>query len=174
MNNFTDSWNDNQFPLAYLITLRTYGTWLHGDQKCSVDVHHGRNKRGSPKIKPSKNLENGMNLNMKSGRFVFNKTQRIQVDLAIRETCKIRGFDLFALNVRTNHLHAVLSAASKPEKILADLKRYATRNLIQNYLINKGDRVWSRGGSRRYLWIQRHVDLAIDYVVYGQGKLDFE
>jgi hypothetical protein len=22
-------WDDNQFPLAYLITIRCYGTWLH-------------------------------------------------------------------------------------------------------------------------------------------------
>jgi hypothetical protein len=23
--------DDNEGPLAYLITIRTYGTWLHGD-----------------------------------------------------------------------------------------------------------------------------------------------
>ena len=30
-------WNDNEAPLAYLITVRTYGTWLHGDDRGSVD-----------------------------------------------------------------------------------------------------------------------------------------
>src|SRR5882672_3802542 len=29
--------DDNEFPLAYLITLRTYGIWLHGDERGSMD-----------------------------------------------------------------------------------------------------------------------------------------
>ena len=174
MNNFTDSWDDREFPPAFLITIRTYGTWLHGDQRRSVDTHHGRNKRGTPKIGPSRSLENAMIHNAKHDLFLLNKSQRIVVDISIRETCKIRNFELLAVNVRTNHLHAVIPAASKPETIINDLKRYATRKLRQNYMVLKDDRVWSRGGSRRYLWKQRHVDKAIDYVLYGQGKLDFE
>ena len=27
--------DDNDFPLAYLITFRCYGTWLHGDKRGS-------------------------------------------------------------------------------------------------------------------------------------------
>lgn len=27
------TWDDNTFPLAYLVTFRTYGTWLHGDKE---------------------------------------------------------------------------------------------------------------------------------------------
>jgi len=57
MNNFTDSWEDNEFPLDYLITIRTYGTWLHGDKRLSVDKHYGRNRYGSSKVAPSENLE---------------------------------------------------------------------------------------------------------------------
>ena len=30
------------FPLAYLITFHTYGSWLHGDAKGSVDREHSR------------------------------------------------------------------------------------------------------------------------------------
>jgi len=112
--------------------------------------------------------------NAKHDLFLLNESQQIVVDISIRETCKIRNFELLAVNVRTNHLHAVISAASKPETIINDLKRYATRKLRENYMVLKDDRVWSRGGSRRYLWKQRHVDKAIDYVLYGQGKLDFE
>jgi hypothetical protein len=29
-------YEENTFPLAYLITLRTFGTWLHGDERGSV------------------------------------------------------------------------------------------------------------------------------------------
>jgi hypothetical protein len=27
-----ERWEENTFPLAYLLTFRTYGTWLHGDE----------------------------------------------------------------------------------------------------------------------------------------------
>jgi hypothetical protein len=33
-------------PLAYLITFPTYGTWLHGDERGSVDRDH--NLPGTP------------------------------------------------------------------------------------------------------------------------------
>ena len=29
-------WNDTDTPLAYLITFRSYGTWLHGDERGST------------------------------------------------------------------------------------------------------------------------------------------
>src|SRR5438093_13756827 len=30
-------WNDTDLPLGYLITFRCYGTWLHGDERGSID-----------------------------------------------------------------------------------------------------------------------------------------
>ena len=30
-------WNDTDIPLAYLISFRCYGTWLHGDERGSID-----------------------------------------------------------------------------------------------------------------------------------------
>jgi hypothetical protein len=35
-------WNDTDVPLAHLITFRCYGTWLHGDERGSVDRAHNR------------------------------------------------------------------------------------------------------------------------------------
>ena len=174
MINSYESWDDSEFPLAYLITIRTYGTWLHGDDRFSVDSRPGKNKYGQPKTPPSKNLESGMKALAKQEPFILDKTQRIAVDLSIRETSQIRGYVVHALNVRTNHLHAVVLARSKPEPIIRGFKSHATRKLRDCYLVGKDERVWSRGGSRRYLWKQRYVDKAIDYVLYGQGKLDFE
>src|SRR6267154_2358465 len=37
-------WNDTDIPLAYLITFRCYGTWLHGDKRGSIDRFHNRYK----------------------------------------------------------------------------------------------------------------------------------
>ncbi len=166
-------WDDNKFPLAYLITIRTYGTWLHGDERGSVDVH-GKNVFGSPKISHKENLRNRMQKNLKDEAFIFNQKQRQAIEESIKETCQIRGYELLAVNVRTNHLHAVVSALSKPEIIINGFKSHGTRKLSENYLIVKDTRVWSRGGSNRYLWKKPHVDEAIDYVLYSQGLLPFE
>jgi len=40
-------------PLAYLITIRSYGTWLHGDERGSMDRRE-YNRYGEPKIAASK------------------------------------------------------------------------------------------------------------------------
>jgi len=44
-------WNDTDIPLAYLITFRCYGTWLHGDERGSVDRFH--NQYQSPSAAPN-------------------------------------------------------------------------------------------------------------------------
>ena len=115
-----------------------------------------------------------MKANAKQDAVLFDEKQRELVEKSIEETCKIRKYELLAVNVRTNHVHVVVSTQSKPEPIINGFKSFATRKLRENYLMLKDQRIWSRGGSRRYLWKQRHVNLAIDYVLYGQGKLPFE
>lgn len=115
-----------------------------------------------------------MKENLKEEIFILNEIQREKVEESIKETCKARNYDLLALNVRTNHVHIVVSAQIKPEIITNGLKSHATRKLRENYPILKDLQVWSRGGSNRYLWKKHHVDLAINYVLYSQGLLPFE
>jgi hypothetical protein len=68
-------WDDNEFPLAYLITIRTYGTWLHGDDRGSVD-RHGQNIYATPRIEPNSSLARMMRDEMKSPPFILNRDQR--------------------------------------------------------------------------------------------------
>jgi REP element-mobilizing transposase RayT len=168
-----EEWDENIFPLAYLITIRTYGTWLHGDERNSIDTH-GKNIYGTPDLTPNKNLETLMRENMHQPFIILNKEQRNIVEKAIKEVCKYREYDLQAINVRSNHLHAVVSATVKPEIIADAFKRYATRKLREKNLISKEINIWSRGRSRRYLWKPRHVALAIEYVLNEQGDVPFE
>jgi REP element-mobilizing transposase RayT len=160
----------NDFPLAYLLTLRTYGTWLHGDERLSVE-RHGFNIYGTPRLEPNPILENQMTNSLKHKPFLFDDDRRKIVETAIKEVCEYRGYDLQAINVRSNHLHCVVSAQVKPKLIADAFKSYATRHLRQNRLIDGETKVWTRGRSRRYLWKPRHVSLAIEYVLYGQGDI---
>jgi hypothetical protein len=42
-------------PLAYFISFRTFGTWLHGDRRGSVDRFH--NIYGTPRLGPERARE---------------------------------------------------------------------------------------------------------------------
>ena len=74
------------------------------------------------------------------------------------------------MNVRTNHIHAVITAQCKPEKVLAALKANATRKLREAACWKSNDSPWADGGSRRYLWTDQDVVNAIAYVEYDQGE----
>ena len=161
-------WDENDIPLAYLLTFRTYGTWHHGDERGSVD-RQKFNRFGSPKMLVSMKLVAKEASTQKSATFIFDERQQAVVDTAIREVCRNRSYRLLALNVRSNHAHAVVSSAVKPEKIIEAFKSYATRRLRENYLVEGSDKIWSRHGSTRYLWKDPHVVAAIDYVLYSQG-----
>jgi REP element-mobilizing transposase RayT len=107
---------------------------------------------------------------------ILNTEQRATVEKAVREVCHYRKYTLMALNARTNHVHVVVSVGCKPEPILDAFKAYATRKLRRMELISTSTKPWVRHGSTRYLWKERHVEKAVNYVLYGQGDdpLDLE
>lgn len=153
-------------PLAYLITFRTYGTWLHGNQRGSVDHFH--NQYGSPLFPPNEARQQQANAQLTLPPVVLNVQQRQSVELAVRETCNMRAWPLHALNARTNHVHAVVSADAKPEPILNALKANSTRQLRLNGRWQHSRSPWSDGGSRRYIWTEAGLQRAVDYVLNGQ------
>jgi len=166
MPNF--DWDDNDAPLAYLITIRTYGTWLHGDERSSVDLR-GQNVYNTPRVKPIKKLNRIMERSLSDKPVILDASGRGLVEAAINEVCSYRLYRLLAINVRTNHAHAVVDGRMRPERMATEFKSYSTRRLRSEGVIGADRRVWSRGESTRYLWKERHVELAINYVLYGQG-----
>lgn len=168
-----EKFETNEFPLAYLITIRTYGTWLHGDERRSVDRHE-KNIYGTPDISPNHTFKKIMLEELKQPQILLNKKQRQTTELAIAELCDKRGYLLRAVNVRTNHAHMVITAPVKPERIADSLKAFATKKLREENFFSSELQIWSRGRSRRYLWKPRHVELAVNYVLFGQGDLPFD
>ncbi len=168
-----DEFEENEFPIAYLLTFRTYGTWLHGDERTSIRRTR-TSKTERKRIYPNIPLEEKMSDEMDQEPFVLDLKQRKVVEAAIKEVCNYRKYKLFAANVRSNHAHSVIGARIKPERIVDSLKAYSTRRLREQGLIDEVTTVWSRGRSRRYLWKPRHLDAAIDYVLYCQSDMPFE
>jgi hypothetical protein len=100
-------WNDTDLPLAYLVTFRCYGTWLHGDERGSTDRF--RNAYKSPHIPADDRWKTHNIRKLKSEALTLNAEQRKSVESAIRETCVYRSWHLHALNVRTNQVHVVVA-----------------------------------------------------------------
>ncbi len=62
--------------------------------------------------------------------------QREVVTRTIIEIVQHRRWLVHALNVRTNHIHAVISAANTtPEKVMNDFKAWSTRRLREAHLL---------------------------------------
>ena len=161
-------WNNTETPLAYFISFRAYGTWLHGDKRGSIDRFH--NQYGSPYIPPNDLWYRYNKQQLKANPLILGAPERNCVKTAIRETCEIRKWELLALNVRTNHVHTVVTANRDPNIVLNAFKANATRELREKDLWPYEFSPWVRKGSKRKLWNERSVAMAIDYVLYGQGN----
>ena len=159
--------DDNEFPLAYLITFRCYGTWLHGDERGS----YRRNSRvmsGVVPVPPRPGLKRAESLQLQHRPVRLNIRQRAVVEQAVREVCLHRRYRLRAINVRSNHAHSIVSALRNPEPILDAFKSYATRALRAAGLLPTSVKPWARHGSTIYLWKERDVEKAVEYVLLGQ------
>ena len=161
-------WNDTDTPLAYLITFRCYGTWLHGDERGSVDRSH--NRFGSPYICVDERRRQRETQVLKSEPVLLDAPKRESVEAAIRETCELRGWRLRAINVRTNHVHTVVSiGATPPGRALNAFKANSTRRLRQSGQWSQPHSPWVDKGSRRFLWNEPSIERAVEYVKNGQG-----
>lgn len=162
-------WNDNDIPLAYLVTFRCYGTWLHGDERGSIDRFNNVYK--SPYIPASKNFAEFNQEELKGEPVSLKAKQRVVVENAIRELCVYRNWLLRAVNVRTNHVHAVVTiGGTNPSKALNNFKTYATRKMRETSCWQFEHSPWSNKGSKRYLWNERSIEIAVEYVINGQGN----
>jgi len=149
-------------PLAYFLTWTTYGTWLHGDERGSVDRDH--NQYGEPYLEPAEGLRRYESKQLKQAPVQLNPRQRDLVEEIIRRDCRHRGYQIFALNCRSNHIHIVVQANGvRPERVMTQFKSYATRGLREMDSLS-GKKVWTAGGSKRYLFTEEAIERAVQYV----------
>jgi REP element-mobilizing transposase RayT len=100
---------------------------------------------------------------------VLDADARQQVSAAIKRHADFRVWTLLALNVRTTHVHVVVSTNVTPERAMNEFKSYSTRALRHAALVAPDVRVWARHGSTRHLFFREALEGAIQYVTHGQG-----
>lgn len=155
--------------LGYFITFRCYGTWLHGDARGSVDDTH--NIRGTEMLPADPRREAAERARMAHSPQSLDQARRSLVEATIREACEYRNWLLTAINVRSNHVHVVVTADDiAPEEVMRVMKARASRRLREGGLLAKHERLWSEHGSTIYLWTEAQVSAAIWYVTEGQDQ----
>ena len=158
-------------PLAYFLTWTCYGTWLHGDERGSVDREH--NLAGRPFLARDDPRRNRSSESLKHWATTLDPTRRRVVKETISSRCAFLGARLLALSVRSNHVHLVVSCnTEQPGRLAGGFKSRCTRVLRERGLIGSEERVWTKMASTRYLRNDRSVEAAIDYVTRHQGPPD--
>jgi len=156
------------YPLAYFITFRCYGTWLHGDPRGSIDPQH--NQRGEPLLPENPGIHRRRWSQLRNPPMTLLAPHRSVVDRTVRGVCRHRGWELHALNVCGDHVHVVVGARCRPELVMTSFKSWSTRRLREAGLVAEDGRVWSRHGSTRYLWTQKEITDASLYTLEAQGQ----
>jgi REP element-mobilizing transposase RayT len=154
--------------VTYLITFGCYGCHLHGHAAGSVDRRH--NLRGSRLIQPDPQRISAEVKRMNQAPYELDAPRREVVLAALRERCQQQQWILLAAHVRTNHVHLVVDGEARPERIMNDMKSYASRCLNRMAWDAAARKRWARHGSTRWLWKPEHVSAAIRYVVDEQGE----
>lgn len=158
---------DTNSPAGYFITFTTYGERLHGDERGSVERLRGADA-GVSELPPDHGREDRERQVLISPAVTLNREQSEAVADAAREVCSHNNWHLHALNVRTNHVHIVVSGPATPERMMNAFKSWATRRLREARLVGAQEKVWTRHGSTRYLWTERDILDAATYALEGQ------
>ena len=151
--------------MTYLITFACYGCHLHGDERGSVDRHH--NLPGAPLVQADAKRVSAERRLMDQSPYLMDERRRQTVLAAILDRCAQQRWDLLAAHVRSNHVHLVVEGETRPERIMHELKSYASFCLNQTEPSRKR---WARHGSTRWLWKAENVTAAIQYVIDEQGE----
>lgn len=147
--------------IAFFSTWTTYGTWLPGDGRGWFEAGRGWRE-------PDRRREFAAALRMTADAVVLTPEQRWLVESVIAGHCTLRGWELYAVNCRTNHVHVVVSASGRPIGVPREqFKAWTTRRLRE-----------SGEGGRAEWWTERGWDVDIDeleemaavvqYVLEGQ------
>jgi REP element-mobilizing transposase RayT len=161
---------EGEEPLAYFLTWTTYGTWLPGDERGWVEKPGQLRAPDAARRKASQKL-------MTEPAVTLDVEQRRIVEDTIGEHCRIRGWHLHAVSVRSQHVHVVVTAPRRhPEAVMDQFKAWCTRRLkerersLRSAAVEVRQNWWTQGGSKRWLNDVESLEAAIRYVLEMQDE----
>jgi REP element-mobilizing transposase RayT len=164
----------------WLLTWRTYGTWLPGDERGFVDpvldeqghrVIH--NIPGTPLDAANPHLHDYSRAIMKGPAVYLNRDQAAVLLEQFQETARYRNWQLLAVAILPNHVHLIVGVNEDPDPstLLRDFKSYGSRRLNQRWPVPTSKTWWAESGSRRILKTEEHRIQAVQYVLQQAGAL---
>lgn len=156
-------------PETYHLVWTTYGTWLPGDARGWV-------QSGVQGVQPPDSVrENGARAAMSQDAVTLSESQREIVARTIRDHCGIRDWTLHAVNVRSNHIHVVVSADCPASDAVSQFKAWSSRRLsdaagLRDPVARKaGRRRWfTEGANWKLIETEEYLENAVRYVQDGQ------
>jgi REP element-mobilizing transposase RayT len=105
----------------------------------------------------------------------LDEQQRTVVEETVSEHCRVRGWELYAVNCRSNHVHVVVGASIRPETVRSQLKAWCTRKLKTLEQQRWGaspvrENWWAERGSRLCINDEDGLEAVIQYVREGQDN----
>jgi hypothetical protein len=95
-------------PLAYHLTWTAYGTWLPGDNRGWVDGDQ-------PGIRPADpDVHRRSQHRLADDPVEFDDAQRQLIEQTLQDHARIRGWTMHAQNVRSNHVHLIVTGDAPP------------------------------------------------------------
>ena len=152
-------------PITLFITWTTYGTWLPGDSR-------GWRKWKAGQQQPQPLLENWCRDRMKEKPVTLTDTQREAVDKTIREHASIRGWELHACSVRSNHVHVAVTAAAPPKRVRDQFKANGTRVLREPPNPITNEKIWTKGGDIEFIDTDDDLEQVVIYITEAQDRMD--
>ncbi len=150
--------------IAIFTTWTTYGTWLPGDER-------GWYKHGEGVRDPDQLRKFAVSLLMNERAISLDLDQRRIVEETIVEHCTIRNWVLHAVNCRTNHVHAVVTAPNRDIEVPREqFKAWCTRKLKlrENPMCPIRENWWTDRGWDEYIDDDASLAGVIEYVMERQ------
>lgn len=128
-----------------------------------------RKRKGGQQL-PQPLLANWCRKQMKGEAVLLQPHDRESIENACRKHCEHRGWHLFAVSARTNHVHVVVAADASPQKVRDQLKSNCTGELRRQAVPLNVDRTWTKGGDCEILDSDDDIEAAVDYVAEAQDR----
>jgi REP element-mobilizing transposase RayT len=152
-------------PFAFFITWTVYGSFLQGDER-------GWRRRRNGTQQPQSRLASWRRERLKHPILTLSIEQRGIVERECQRHCNHRGWKVWEVNARTNHVHAVVTAVECSGKTVRDqLKANCTRALRENYSAFSDRPVWTTGGDWECINYEDDLVTVCEYVRDAQDRM---
>ena len=116
---------------------------------------------------------------------LLDQDQRRLVELTIGDHCRVRGWTLYTVNCRSNHVHVIVAGDREPKEIREQFKAWCTRRLkaLQQERLRPlsapdssaaaiRQKWWAERGSALYVNDEEGLEAVIHYVREAQDHAD--